>query len=239
MVGQGSVQRQGTRAPLLCTATATHLTSVNSEWERLLGWTREELMSRPFTDFVHPNDRGRTVAEAQRVGFAGYEVAEFENRFRARGGQWRRLRWSARADGCRWVAVAVDITDERPRELAPAPTVSEAPVAAAPSTTRATPPPSASWSAPPRRAGVALAARVGLVVVCLAAAVFAAREIGSSSATGPSPAARSAELLRHMLGPLNGAGPMYTLRRATPNPPAMLGPRRDSLGPVAGSTPNG
>lgn len=225
MVGQGSVQRQGTQAPLLCTATATHFTSVNSAWERLLGWTREELMSRPFTDFVHPNDRERTVAEAQRVGFAGYEVAEFENRFRARGGQWRRLRWSARADGCRWVAVAVDITDERqievPRDAAwsgaaPAP-ADPAPVAG----------PVTAAGGP----GLLLAMRAGAIALCLAALVFAAQEIGNSSATRLGSGAGVRELPRHMFGPLSGAGAIYTLRGVTPNPPAMLGPRRAFVAP--------
>ena len=47
---------------LLCVGDARgYFTSLNASWERLLGWTREELMSRPFIDFVHPSDRERTV----------------------------------------------------------------------------------------------------------------------------------------------------------------------------------
>ena len=29
---------------------------VNASWERVLGYSREELMSRAFLDFVHPDD---------------------------------------------------------------------------------------------------------------------------------------------------------------------------------------
>src|ERR1700760_4268487 len=31
-------------------------TLLNPAWERALGWTREELQSRPVADFVHPDD---------------------------------------------------------------------------------------------------------------------------------------------------------------------------------------
>ena len=102
---------------LLCTVdSAGYLTSLNSGWERVLGWSREELMSRPISDFVHPSDRQRTVAELAKVSLPDYEVVNFENRYRARGGGWRWLRWSARADGKMWFAVAFDVTQQKETE---------------------------------------------------------------------------------------------------------------------------
>jgi len=102
---------------LLCTVNSDgYFTSLNTGWERVLGWTREELMSRPLTDFIHPGDRERTVAELSKVSRADYEVVDFENRYRARGGGWRWLRWSARADGETWFAVAFDITHQKEME---------------------------------------------------------------------------------------------------------------------------
>jgi PAS domain S-box-containing protein len=102
---------------LLCTVNSDgYFTSLNSGWERVLGWTREELMSRPIADFVHPADRERTAEEMSKVSLPDYEVVNFENRYRARGGGWRWLRWSARADGQTWFAVAFDITEERETE---------------------------------------------------------------------------------------------------------------------------
>jgi len=99
---------------LLCTVnSAGYFTSLNSGWERVLGWTREELMSRPLVDFIHPSDRKRTAEEMAKVSRADYQVVNFENRYRARGGGWRWLRWSARADGETWFAVAFDITQEK------------------------------------------------------------------------------------------------------------------------------
>src|ERR671934_1260475 len=102
---------------LICTAGSDgRFTSLNAAWTQLLGWTREELMSRPFIDFVHPSDRERTLQESAKLSYPDYEVVNFENRYRARGGGWRWLRWSARADGERWFAVAFDVTDEKETE---------------------------------------------------------------------------------------------------------------------------
>jgi PAS domain S-box-containing protein len=102
---------------LICTADSNgYFSSLNAGWERLLGWTRQELMSRPFIDFVHPADRDRTVEESQKLTRPDYQVVNFENRYRARGGGWRWLRWSARSDGETWFAVAFDITEEKERE---------------------------------------------------------------------------------------------------------------------------
>src|SRR5919204_698005 len=102
---------------LICTAGSDgRFTSLNAAWTQLLGWTREELMSRPFIDFVHPSDRERTLKEAEKLGRADYEVVDFENRYRARGGNLRWLRWSARSDGETWFAVAFDITEEKELE---------------------------------------------------------------------------------------------------------------------------
>jgi PAS domain S-box-containing protein len=101
---------------LLCTAENGYLTSVNGGWERVLGWTREELMSRPYLDFVHPADRGQTLEQASRVKQDGGQTVNFENRCRARGGGWRWLRWSARSDGDSWFAVAFDVTQRKETE---------------------------------------------------------------------------------------------------------------------------
>jgi PAS domain S-box-containing protein len=102
---------------LLCAAdSGGYFTSLNGGWERVLGWTSKELMSRPFLDFVHPADRERTLAQTARVARVGHETVDFENRYRARGGDWRWLRWSARSDGETWFAVAFDITERKETE---------------------------------------------------------------------------------------------------------------------------
>ena len=102
---------------LLCMAdTGGHFLSLNAAWERLLGWSREELMSRPFMEFVHPEDVGRTAEMAVMVERPDYHVVDFENRYRTKDGGWRWLRWNARSDGQTWFAVAFDITDQKDAE---------------------------------------------------------------------------------------------------------------------------
>jgi PAS domain S-box-containing protein len=102
---------------LLCMAdTGGYFLSLNSAWERLLGWSRDELMARPFVDFVHPEDVQRTAEMAAMVERPDYHVVDFENRYRTKDGGWRWLRWNARSDGQTWFAVAFDTTEQKEAE---------------------------------------------------------------------------------------------------------------------------
>ena len=64
---------------------------VNSAWERVLGWTKEELCSSPWLTFVHRDDVEKTIAAAEMMNTEG--LAKFENRYRSREGSYRKLRW--------------------------------------------------------------------------------------------------------------------------------------------------
>ena len=75
-------------------------------WEECLGWTRDELMARPFRDFVHPEDRPGHVASCRRARPPARRGLDFENRYRAKDGSYRWLSWRARSDGERKYAVA-------------------------------------------------------------------------------------------------------------------------------------
>jgi PAS domain S-box-containing protein len=70
---------------------------LNPAWERTLGFTREELMSRPFIEFVHPDDRERTLAQNTRVR-TGEQALGFENRYLCKDGSYRWLFWNATPD---------------------------------------------------------------------------------------------------------------------------------------------
>jgi PAS domain S-box-containing protein len=114
---RGAVGAFDIEADLLCTADASgHFTSLNSAWERLLGFSREELLARPFIEFVHPEDVERTADEASQVHRADYEIASFENRYRTKAGGWRWLQWTARTDGETWFAIAFDVTERKAAE---------------------------------------------------------------------------------------------------------------------------
>lgn len=66
-------------------------------WERTLGYTIDELQSRPFLDFVHPEDRDRTLNQNRDVRGGG-QALSFENRYRCKDGSFRWLRWNATPD---------------------------------------------------------------------------------------------------------------------------------------------
>src|SRR4029450_11270017 len=64
-------------------------------WAQRAGYSIEELMSRPYVDFVHPDDRSATSNEAQSVSSTGQGTLMFENRYRRRDGSYRWLSWNS------------------------------------------------------------------------------------------------------------------------------------------------
>jgi two-component system, NtrC family, sensor kinase len=96
---------------------------VNPSWSRALGYDETELLGRDYMSLVHPEDLAHTTQEAGALMQQGACV-DFENRFRARNGEWRWISWAATNDQNRglFYAVARDITRQREmqRELAQA-----------------------------------------------------------------------------------------------------------------------
>ncbi|MEG5066430.1 ATP-binding protein [Microcoleus sp. B3-A4] len=89
-----------------------HFHWVSPTFERTLGWTPDEMTSRPWTEFVHPDDLGTSVSEAESL-FSGNETFTFENRYRHKDGSYRWLLWNAQPYPGEQViyGAAVDITD--------------------------------------------------------------------------------------------------------------------------------
>lgn len=103
---------------LLCVADFdSRLTLVNPAWTATLGWTAEELTTRPMIDFIHPDDHAATLARRQRV-YAGESLVRFQNRYRRSDGEYRWFQWSSQADvAAREVfSVARDVTELRRQE---------------------------------------------------------------------------------------------------------------------------
>lgn len=90
---------------------------LNPAWERTLGFTRAELMSRPFIEFVHPDDRERTLKQNAEVR-GGAQALGFENRYRCKDGSYRWLLWNATpgAEERTIYSVARDITRRKQAE---------------------------------------------------------------------------------------------------------------------------
>ena len=99
---------------LLCVIGADgHLERVNPAFERTLGWTTADLLSRPMLEFVHPDDRQATHEEL--IASASGQSSAGEHRVLCRDGSHRWLSWHASApdEHGRVYAVARDVTESR------------------------------------------------------------------------------------------------------------------------------
>jgi PAS domain S-box-containing protein len=101
----------------LCMAnTKGYFTKINSTWLSL-GYSESELLSRPFIDFVHPNDLADTLLETKKLS-DGQTTTKFENRYLKKNGQYIHLEWAATLDPDSGLifAAATDVTERRKRE---------------------------------------------------------------------------------------------------------------------------
>ncbi len=91
---------------------------LNPSWERTLGYTNEELKSRPFLEFVHPDDREATLVATRKL--AAGELVHFEIRCLAKDGSCRWLEWNAAPHPEEQLiyAVAHDVTERKQAEAA-------------------------------------------------------------------------------------------------------------------------
>ena len=80
---------------LLCiTGSDGYFKVVNPAWTKILGWTRDELLAKPWIEFVHPDDRERS----QNAG-SGFEkvesISHIENRCLCKDGSWKWVSWNS------------------------------------------------------------------------------------------------------------------------------------------------
>lgn len=90
---------------------------VNPAFETILGYSAAELVSRPVSEFIHPDDRQKTLdlgAELARVG----QTTSFENRYIAKDGSVKWILWGAIMDRDDSVVYAIgrDITQRKVRD---------------------------------------------------------------------------------------------------------------------------
>jgi PAS domain S-box-containing protein len=100
---------------LLCTAEAgaNTFSELNPAWEDVLGWTLDELRSRPFTEFIHPDDLAPTFAIIEDMVARGLPAVNFENRYRHKDGRWVWLSWVGAVRDGTFYSAARDISEEK------------------------------------------------------------------------------------------------------------------------------
>lgn len=90
---------------------------VSAAFERIFGYTPQEVVGTSMIDLVHPEDRRRTIEAAAEI-MAGKPNPHFQNRYVRKDGQIVHVMWSARwseIDRMR-IAVARDITELKQAE---------------------------------------------------------------------------------------------------------------------------
>jgi PAS domain S-box-containing protein len=90
---------------------------VNPAGPAILGYTEEELLERPFLEFVHPDDVERTVANAEAMR-RGEKTVALENRILRKDGSYRWLEWTSIPVAGEQLVYSVgrDVTDRRNAE---------------------------------------------------------------------------------------------------------------------------
>ena len=100
---------------MLCIADFNgYLTRLNPAWEKTLGYSLQELMAKPYVEFVHPEDRQPTTTTAENL-YGGTDLLSFENRYLAKDGTYKWLLWNAtpvEEEGLIYAA-ARDITERK------------------------------------------------------------------------------------------------------------------------------
>ena len=66
---------------------------VNPAFQKVLGYSEEELLARTLFELVHPDDRPKTMSEYVKLG-TGQPVKHMENRLACKDGTYRWVAWS-------------------------------------------------------------------------------------------------------------------------------------------------
>jgi diguanylate cyclase (GGDEF)-like protein/PAS domain S-box-containing protein len=91
-----------------------YIKELNPSWEKTLGWSNSELQSKPYLDFVHPEDRESTISAAKRIE-EGKVIVTFENRYLCKDSSYKWIFWKAfpLIEEILFFAVARDITEQK------------------------------------------------------------------------------------------------------------------------------
>jgi diguanylate cyclase (GGDEF)-like protein/PAS domain S-box-containing protein len=115
----GRLQRERDRffelsIDMVCIAgTDGYFKQLNPAFTAILGYTRVELLHKPFLEFVHVDDREATLREVETLS-TGRATIDFENRYECKDGTYKWLSWHASPEAPSAIyAVARDITERK------------------------------------------------------------------------------------------------------------------------------
>lgn len=84
-----------TAGDLMCIASKEgYFIEINPTFIKVLGYTPEELLERPFIEFVHPDDKEKTNQAMEKLS-KGELVEDFINRYKRKDGKYTWFAWNA------------------------------------------------------------------------------------------------------------------------------------------------
>lgn len=99
---------------MICVADIVngYFIKINPSFGKVLGYSDKELLGRPLVDFVHPDDKAKTIDVIEKMFFLGAEITNFENRYQCKDGHYKWLMWTAHPIQEKGItyAIARDIT---------------------------------------------------------------------------------------------------------------------------------
>ncbi|WP_034335805.1 PAS domain-containing sensor histidine kinase [Deinococcus misasensis] len=97
---------------MIITRTGFTINTVNRACQDILGYTPEEMIGRPLTDFLHPEDLPRT-SKMNDIILQGQMVRDYRNRYLHKNGSVVHLSWNTSDEGGgNIISIARDITHQ-------------------------------------------------------------------------------------------------------------------------------
>ena len=92
------------------------MSAVSPAWTQILGWSENELLTRGYASFMHPDDMPPTLEAISGMADTR-QPTRFENRIATKDGAWKHIEWTVapEPDGINFVAVGRDLSDAKAR----------------------------------------------------------------------------------------------------------------------------
>ena len=103
---------------MLCIANFEgYFIRISPSWSETLGWTEDELLAKPYVEFIHPDDIETTLEIVKEIE-KGKNVFDFENRYRCKDDSYRWFSWKTYMVADRGIVIgaARDITEKKKAE---------------------------------------------------------------------------------------------------------------------------
>jgi PAS domain S-box-containing protein len=83
--------------------------NVNPAFQKILGYSEEEFLTRSYMDYIHPDDIASTADEVNRLA-SGHTTNDFVNRYLCKNGEYKWIEWNVTPVGALLYATGRELT---------------------------------------------------------------------------------------------------------------------------------